>query len=140
MTRAITVFKDAASRPMEAIETIIALVLFVFGCYLISPLYIEAPQTASSALASNPTALLIAGVGLYILPALPILLGLFWKRVNTLKWRTRSTFWMFIACMFITLLRLITIGFTPLVWLFTFALGLIAAVCFLYMRVRHARV
>lgn len=140
MNRAISVFTNAASRPMEAIETIIALTLFIFGCYLISPLHDSSAGGASSALASNEYVLLAAGVFLYILPTLPILLGLFWKKANTLKWRTRSTFTMFVACMFITLLRLTTIGFTPFVWLFTFALGLIAAVCYLYMRVRSARV
>ncbi len=141
MIRVITVFTEAATRPMQAIETIIALTLFTFGAYLTSPFYeITSGTSIGIAFQDNPSVQVAVGLLLYMLPALPIILALFWKRFNTLKWRTRSTFCMFIACMFITILRLIIIGLTPLFWIFTFALGLVSAVCYLYMRVRHARV
>ena len=42
-----------------------------------------------------------------------------------------GTFGAATACIFIAVLRVVTIGFIPFVWLFPLVMGLVAAVCYL---------
>lgn len=135
--RVIEVFKSSATRPIEAIESIIAIVCLVFGIYLASPFYVSSINSAVSlAFIDKPVQKLFVAVFLFIIPSMPIILSLFFKSFATRQWRAHSMFAMFVAFIFLTILRLITIGLVPAVWLFTLALGLISAVCYLYTRVR----
>lgn len=140
MTRAVEVFRSASKRPMEAIEVILALTLFGAGLYLLSPTYViqdSGMSTTAQAFADNDLAHMSYGLFGFIVPAAPILLGLFLRRFNTITWRTRSTFMMFLAFLFTALFRVIVIGPVPILWVFPLALAFVSAVCYLYVRVRH---
>jgi ABC-type transport system involved in cytochrome c biogenesis permease subunit len=63
---------------------------------------------------------------LYALPAILTLFGIKRSRIRQL-----GTFGMFIAFMFSSLLRLLTFGWFPLLWLYPLALALIAGVVYL---------
>ena len=135
-SRILAVLNLSARRPIETIEVLIATVLFLFGIYLLTPSYMEGgPNSFGIAFRDNEVAKTFVAITLYIVSSLPILLGLFFKRLRTCRWRAWATMGMFIGAMFVTLLRILIIGFNPPLWLFTLALGLIIGVCHVYNKV-----
>ncbi len=135
MFKPVAVLMNASRRPVEAIETVIALTFFILGLYIISPLYVTTSTSAiSMAFGSDYVQRAFVALTFYIIPALPVLLAWFVPRFNTLWWRSRATSWMFMGALFITILRLVTIGWVPLTWLFTLSLSFIVGICHLYIK------
>lgn len=129
--------RGVANRPIEAIEAVIALTLFFFGLYMVSPFYVTTSTGALSvAFGSDILLRLIVAVPFYIIPTLITITSLFSGYFHSPTWRARANLGMFIGVIFLTLLRLLTIGFFPMIWLFTLAMGLISAVCYLHWRAR----
>lgn len=122
--------------PIESMQSIIAIALILFGLFLLSPWYVPSPQFIEAASVST-NVLLRDGIFslLFIAPALTTVLGWFSTKFRTSEWRARACFGMFVAIMFVTLLRIILIGFTPPIWLFYLGMGLISAVCYLHWKV-----
>lgn len=135
MSRVAEVVRGIATRPVEAIEAVIALTLFFFGLYMVSPFYVATSTGALSvAFGSDILLRVVVAVPLYIAPTLITITSLFTRYFNSPAWRARANLGMFIGVIFLTLLRLLTIGLFPMIWLFTLALGLISALCYLYWR------
>jgi len=123
------------NKPMETIQAIIAGACFLFGVYVISPLYASGENSSISIVFDNSTVSReVIGFLFFFLPSLPTILGLFIERFRTPKWRARSAFCMFIGILFLTSLRIVTIGLTPLIWVFYLSLGLISAVLYLHWK------
>lgn len=126
------------TRPYLVIEGICSFSIFLFGVFLISPLY-------------NIVAGTIAGPGAYIigtevgkviylssciLPPLLTLLGAVWRPFLISSWKVRA--WgmlgVFYGYLFIAILWVLIGGLVPVTWVFMLALSLIAAV--VYLRIK----
>jgi len=128
-----------SNKPMESIQGVIATSCFFFGLYVLSPFYVQGAISSISVVFSDSTiGRMSVGLFFFVLPALPTILGFFYERYRTLKWRSRSAFYMFVGISFLTCLRLITLGFTPLIWVFYLSLGIISAILYLYWKARDA--
>ncbi len=137
MPRLIEVIKQAAVRPVQAIQGVIALVSLILGIYIASPVYVASSGSAvAQAFQDIFWQQALVGLGFFILPALPILLSFFFMRFATTKWYTRSTFWMFCGFLFISFLRIITVGVFPVTWVLSIAIALVVGICHLYWKVR----
>src|SRR5215216_5183301 len=119
------------TRPYLVVEGICSLSIFWFGVFLISPLY----TTISSA--AGPGAYILGtGAGKIVflasclLPPLLTLFGAIWRPFTVTSWKARS--WgmlgVFYGYFFISVLWILVAGLVPVMWVFTFALSLIAAV------------
>lgn len=125
------------TRPYLVVEGICSLSIFLFGIFLISPLYHSIGST------EGPGALILGtSVGKFvflascILPPLFTLFGAIRKPFLESSWLVRA--WgmlgVFYGYLFITLLWILVAGWVPVTWVFTFALSLIAAV--VYLRIK----
>ncbi len=107
----------------------------LFGLYLISPFYVAVPGSAiAGAFANYEVQRITIGIIFYVLPSLPIILGFFNEFFRTNKWYAFANNYMFVGLLFLTLLRLLTVGFVPFTWIFSLGLGLVSGVCSLYWR------
>lgn len=112
------------------IEAVAYLTLLVAGSYLLSPFYVAAPGTSISAALTSEWAQRLLGV-VYVLPSALGIYALWKNKLNLREWATLGTF---IGYLFITLLRLITIGPIPILWVFTFALTIIVGLIHILLR------
>jgi hypothetical protein len=134
MTRPIHFFKAIAKRPMEAIETIVALVLFLSGVWFLSPWYTPNPG-ASSQLKIGGVSLSIIFGTIQVLMTGPLLYALIrerWPRRQQI--RRVVTFTSFVLLTFYGFSGVILFGTHRLSWLQTFGLALISAVCHLRLK------
>jgi hypothetical protein len=130
MSKFAKTLKFIGSRPEIVIEVILAIVLLVFAVYLGGPWYLSDPSTSiGSAIESDSVRALTAFV--YAIPSVSVLAG-----VRNKHARVYGTFGLFMAYLFSTILRLLTVGVTPMFWLFLLALSLVAAVVYI-VEARH---
>ena len=112
-------------RPEIVIEVCLAIILIIFAVYLGGPWYVGGPTTAiGSAIEAGTVRILTAAI--YIVPGAVTLFG-----VKNDKVRVYGAFGLFLAYLFSTILRVLTVGFTPLLWLFTLGLALVCGVCYI---------
>lgn len=123
-----------ADNPVESIGLVLALGLTLIGLYLASPIYVVSPAGTLAAVFDNEAVRLVIAAG-YLLAAAPFFVSLF-SNANTHRFQRLSTFWMFIAYLFITFLRLLTSGYRPFTWVLSLALALIAAIIHLWINRR----
>jgi len=109
-----------ASYPMHVVEIILALSLFVFGFFVLTPFYYDRLQEWVQC---------VLGLG-YIFSSGPLLL-LTLLRKSTEGIRKKSQFAMFFAFCFIFLQRLIVYGFDSFLWIFPLVLAVISSVAYL---------
>lgn len=130
MSRISTALVKIYAHPLIVIEVIIAVGLLVSGLYLLGPWYVV-NSTTPVGKAIDSTVIRMSISGFYTLSAATSLWG-------TLKLRNEDCsiglFLMFLSYSFMTILRWLAIGFTPLTWVFSLTLALIVA--FLYFRIR----
>jgi len=130
MSRISTALVKIYAHPLVVIEVIIAVGLLVSGLYTLGPWYVV-NSTTPIGHAIDSTAIRMTISGFYTLSAATSLWG-------TLKLRNEDIsiglFLMFLSYSFMTILRWLAIGFTPLTWVFSLTLALIVA--FLYFRIR----
>ena len=125
MSRLTRMLRYIEFRPEIVIEVTLAIILLIFAIYLGGPWYVGGPTTAiGSAIEADTVRLLTAAI--YIVPGAATLLGLKSDRI-----RVYGTFGLFLAYLFSTILRVLTVGFTPLLWLFTLGLALVCGVCYI---------
>lgn len=111
-------------RPELIIEIILAVILIIFAVYLGGPWYLAGPTTViGNTIEAGAVRAFTAVV--YIVPGAITLFGL-----KSDKARAYGTFGLFLAYLFTTILRLLTFGPAPLLWLFTLGLALVAAVVY----------
>jgi len=135
MIKPINFFKDIAKRPMEAIETIIALVLFLTGVWFMTPWYTPNPGAASQLRIIDGITLSMIFGTVQILMAGPLLYALYmekWPRRQ--QFRRFVTFTSFLLLTFYGFSGMILFGTQRLSWLQTFGLALISAVCHLRLK------
>lgn len=135
MTRPISFFKAIAKRPMEAIETIIALVLFLTGLWFLSPWFTPTPGASSQLKIVDGITLSMVFGTIQVLMAGPLLYALIretWPRRQQV--RRFVTFTCFCLLTFYGLSGVILFGTQRLSWLQTFGLAFISAVCHLRLK------
>lgn len=124
-------------RPYEIIELILAAVILGFGIYLASPLYEATSTTAIGALFESYVGRTILSI-LYIVPPLFTLAGFcLEKSKRSLACRSWGALGIFNAYLFVSILRVITQGWIPVIWIFLLALSLIAGV--IHLRLQYER-
>lgn len=112
-------------RPELVIEIILAVVLIIFAIYLGSPWYVAGPTTViGNSIEADAVRVMTAVI--YLVPGITTLA--FFKNDRV---RMYGIFGLFLAYLFTTILRILSIGFTPLMWIFTLALALIAATVYI---------
>jgi hypothetical protein len=117
------VVRRLAAIPVPAILFILALGLVVFGGYLVSPFYVSTP-------------VIILGLGSRVFE---IAVGLAFLAVGLMriigtiqknkKWMLAAPFGMMLSYLFLAILRIVTVGFIPLVWIPMLLCALIAGIC-----------
>lgn len=130
MSRISTALVKIYSHPLVVIEVIIAVGLLVSGLYAVGPWYVVNATTPIGKTIDS-TAIRMAIGGFYVLSAGTSLWGAIGLR------RQDNSIGLFLMCMsysFMTMLRWLAIGLTPLTWVFSITLALITA--FLYFRIR----
>ena len=127
MSRLTKMLRFIGGRPELIIEIILAVVLLVFALYLGGPWYVGGPTTAIGNAIEADTVRVLTAI-IYIIPSSLTLGGVF--KQND-KLRTYATFGLFMAYLFSVILRILTVGFTPLLWLYPFGLALVAAVVYI---------
>src|SRR5689334_16839216 len=120
MSRLARIYTIIGSNPLIAVEFIWALALVVDGVYLLTPDYMPATGSALAAFASAPiVGQLIAA--LYIVTGLVALVACV---KNHARLRNISTMMFFLAFVFTVIIRILTVGFIPTVWVWPLLLGL----------------
>lgn len=133
MTRPIHFFKAIAKRPMEAIEAIVASVLFLSGAWFMTPWYTPTPGASTQVKIFGIVTIAMIFGTVQVLMAGPLLYALLkekWPRRRQV--RRFVTFTCFLLLTFYGLsgmLGSILLGTHRLTWLSSMALALISAVC-----------
>lgn len=133
MSRQSSALVKMFKHPLIVIEAIIAVGLLVSGLYAVGPWYV-ANSTSPIGQAIDSTIVRTAIGGFYSISAATSLWGIF---KGGREDRSIGLFLMFLSYSFMTILRWMAIGFTPLTWVFSLMLALIVA--FLYFRIRLLR-
>jgi hypothetical protein len=123
-----TWLKDKLPNPMSYIALSMSITLFLYGLYILGPFYVADPDTAIGILPQQWVTYLTGAI--YIVPSTLTFLGLGSKRRILLL---SGIFGMFLAYLFSLMLRLLTVGFVPGIWLFHLALVLISMICYLFV-------
>jgi hypothetical protein len=134
MTTPMHFFKAIAKRPLEAIESTIALILFATGAWFLSPWYQPNPGASSSLKIGGITLAMLFGI-IQVIMAGPMLYALLresWPRRQQV--RRIVTFTSFCLLTFYGLSGVILFGTQRLSWLQTFGLAAISAVCHLRLK------
>lgn len=130
MSRISTALVKLFKRPLVVVEVIVAVGLLVSGLYAVGPWYVtNATTPIGQAIDSTIVRMMIGSF--YTISAGTSLWGAL-RRTGEDK--TTGLFLMFLSYSFMTILRWLAIGFTPLTWVFSLTLALIVA--FLYFRIR----
>jgi hypothetical protein len=135
MTRPIHFFKAIAKRPMEAIESIVALILFLTGVWFLTPWYTPNPGASSQLKIVDGITLAAVFGTIQVVMAGPMLYALLrerWPRRQQI--RRVVTFTSFILLTFYGFSGVILFGTQRLSWLQTFGLAAISAVCHLRLK------
>lgn len=125
MSRLTRILNYIEGRPEIVIEVILAITLVVFAIYLGGPWYVAGPTTVLGNTIEMQAIRILTAV-IYFIPGVITLFAI--KRP---KLRMYGAFGLFMAYLFTTILRVLTVGFTPLMWVFTLALALVMAVCYI---------
>lgn len=127
MSRIIKILDYVEGRPEIVISFILALVLIAFGLYIGGPWYIA---DSSSVFGSeiHPEVLRVFTAAFYLIPSSVNLFGLIKSKR---KWRAIGSFGMFLAYLFACIIRILTIGFTPAIWLFPLGFALVSGVLYI---------
>ena len=127
MSRLTKALRFIEGRPELVIEIILATALFALAVYLGGPWYVSAPTSAiGNTIEADVTRIWTALV--YIIPALMTFFGVVRDKP---KVRSYGTFGLFMGYLFATILRLLTVGFFPVLWIYPLSIALVAAVVYI---------
>lgn len=118
---------------MEAVETLVALMLFLSGLYIITPSF-ELSGSAVAEISQSNAVPLLLGISQMLLavPLLYALLNFGWPLRQ--KVRRAVTFAAFILLLFHGYAQVIFFGVTKITWTMTFTLALIMGVAHLHLK------
>lgn len=124
MSKVANIVQIMRDTPFITIEFIWSVALILDGIYLLLPDYMPAAGSVLEQFVGSPyVSLGIAA--LYIVTGLIGLIGVFTQKTAV---RIAST-WMFFASFFFTvLIRLLTVGFVPTLWIWPLLLSLVAVI------------
>lgn len=122
MSRLADFVQSIREEPFVVIEMLWGIGLVANGIYLLLPSYVPTTGSVLIQFASSPFVSLGIAV-LYIVTGLAALAAAYFGRM-----RHVSTFMLFLAFFFTVLIRLLTVGFVPTVWVWPTLLALTAAV------------
>jgi hypothetical protein len=108
--------------PEYLIEVFLAVTLTVTGIYLAGPWYVGGSTTAVGVLSDSLIGHTAIGLGYTAAGAVAI----YGVAKNSVKARYWGTMALFGSYFFMTLLRLLTIGFAPIIWLLILCLAFIS--------------
>jgi len=112
------------AHPEYLIQWFLAIPLLIAGMYIAGPWYVGGSTTALGVLSDSSIGHTVIGTGYFVAGGV----GLYGVISNSSTGRYFGTMAMFGAFIFMALLRILTIGFTPILWVFILALALIAGV------------
>src|SRR6478609_7903628 len=116
--------------PVYTIGVILSVALLLFGLYTIGPWYVTTPTGTIGLIFDTQVARSIVSL-FYIVPSLGFLIA-----VKKTEWRRWTSFGAFLSYLFLTVLRLTTIGIIPFVWVFILADAFIMGVIYLWVSIR----
>lgn len=120
------------NRPLHVVLGVVVTTMLLFGLYLVSPFY-EAVPTSAIAVVFDTRWVQYIVAAFYVTPGVLYIWGTVKRSKKLLR---RSASWAFYVYTFAAVLRIVSVGFFPWIWLFILALGLIAAVIRLSMELR----
>jgi hypothetical protein len=123
MSKVADAFNSVRESPFIAVEFIEGVALVIYGAILLSPYYEPMGGSVMQILQTPLIGTLIAI--LYIITGLISLWGCYHPSRRN---RNISTWFLFSTFFFTTLLRLLTVGFLPLLWVWTLLLATIAII------------
>lgn len=122
----------ALRSPVEGVLWIYSTGLFLYACYLASPLYNMAGSVVSSSL--SPPGMYGLAV-LFMIVSLPgIIAPLLKNRTKALKF---ATFGIFLAFLFLVILRVTLVGWVPVLWFPQLLVSLTSGYLHLWLKVRR---
>jgi hypothetical protein len=124
MSRLAEIYRIIGVEPLRVIEFVWALGLICNGLYLLTPDYAPAKGSVLVAFVGSPE----VAIGVAILYIVSGAVALWAAYRNSRKIRNVSTWLMFAAFTFTAILRLLTVGFVPTIWVWPLLLGLTAIV------------
>lgn len=123
----------ALRSPVEGIVWIYSTGLFFYACFLASPFYATGTGSVVSAGLPRMASYVLAGV--FILASLPGMIAPFLaNKTRALKF---TTFGIFLAFMFLTILRVVIVGWIPVTWFPTLLVSLTSGYLHLWLKVRR---
>jgi hypothetical protein len=112
------------AHPEYLIQGFLAVALLITGVYIAGPWYVGGSTTAIGVLSDSSIGHIVIGTSYMTTGAV----GLYGVVRNSARGRYWGTMLMFGAFFFMVLLRLLTIGFTPIIWVLILALAFTAGV------------
>jgi hypothetical protein len=128
MYRLIKKFVKDPNALAHATLLIVAVTLLVVGLYVVGPWYVGGPTTSMGQFLEEDLIRAVPAV-LYIVSGGIGAAGVFLRKP---RWRYSGSFLCCVSYAFLLGLRLFTFGFTPIIWVFILALGLVSAIIFLW--------
>lgn len=123
----------AARSPVESISFIISTGLFLYACYLVSPVYEGGYGTVMAASLQRGAEY---GLGVFfILSSLPSIVGAFVKPLKRRRLLKSGTFGLFLSFFFLAFLRVAVFGWLPMTWIPLLLLSLTCGILRLYLEV-----
>lgn len=116
---------------MEGVVWIYSTGLFLYACYLASPIYTGSGSVVSSGL-SNIAIYVLSFV--FAIISLPGVIAPFMKnRTRALKF---TTFGIFLAFLFLCILRIVLVGWVPVIWFPQLLVSLTSGYLNIWLKVR----
>ena len=125
-----TLLTALAHNPVYTIGVVVSVALLLFGLYTLGPWYVTVPTGSIGQVFDTQLARSIVSI-LYIVPATGVIVGA-WRPA----WRRWATFGAFLSYLFLTGLRLTTIGVVPFLWVFILACALTMGVVYLWVSMK----
>ena len=134
MARVFQVYEIIGKDPMRAGETVTSVFFILLGLYLLSPWHTILVGTPMFEFLFIPYVNLVYSIFYFIVGVL----GITAVRKNTIAWRGASTFGFFAMFTLIVLIRILTIGFIPIVWVWPLLLMVIAGIANIHLKWRQS--
>jgi hypothetical protein len=124
MPRVAKFYRSIERNPFAILEFIFGLALIMDGFYLLLPGYEPAPSSVFIEFVATPIVAMLLAIFYIVTGAVSSCVAF----GNSLRWRSASALMLFAAFFFTVLIRWLTVGLVPTVWLWPLLLSVVAAV------------
>ena len=121
---------NISARPLRSIEYILSTAALLFGIYVLSPWYIIEQSIGTGTVFDIPLFLAFLGAAFVVVGAF----SLYGLIKNNTALRAYSLYLLFMALIFISVLRAINFGLFPMIWFFPAICSLIAGILYIKLR------